>query len=191
VLGVGRFFRILPNTSAYQRDPVPLEYSIEWLTCVSPAVVTRCWLACRVLLKIFSWPTCRLLGLEPVGADSASRKGQRISEAQVAMVPGGTDSCATRPFAARMCASSSHSWTPSQRRPVPVDQSTLPVSWTGRLPMALQSPEAGKICGTAAAVAAAAASSAMRSPGGSRSPQYQTRPVTGPCPATSVLRVAT
>jgi hypothetical protein len=36
-----------------------------------------------------------------------------------------------------------------------------------------------------------AASAAIRSPAGSRSPQYQTRPVTGPCPARSVPRAAT
>src|SRR5262249_47745305 len=42
---------------------VPLEYSIEWLTALSPADSTRSWLADRVLLKIVYLLIRRILGL--------------------------------------------------------------------------------------------------------------------------------
>ena len=46
------------------RDPVPLEYSIERLTCaLSPADSTRLWLADRVLLKIIYGLVRRLSSL--------------------------------------------------------------------------------------------------------------------------------
>jgi len=42
------------------RPPVPLEYSIEWLTCAFASRLERCWLACRVLFKIVYLFTCRV-----------------------------------------------------------------------------------------------------------------------------------
>ena len=42
---------------------VPLEYSITWLACVSPACVACYWLACRELLKVVYVLVCHVLSL--------------------------------------------------------------------------------------------------------------------------------
>ena len=47
------------------RDPVPLEYSIERLTCAVASRLERLWLADRVLLKIIYGLVRRLSSLLP------------------------------------------------------------------------------------------------------------------------------
>jgi hypothetical protein len=42
---------------------VPLEYSVAWLTCAVADSWTWRWLGGRVLLKVVSVLTCRILGL--------------------------------------------------------------------------------------------------------------------------------
>lgn len=44
-------------------DPVPLAYSVEWLTCAFASRSDVVMVAWRVLLKIVYLLTCRVLGL--------------------------------------------------------------------------------------------------------------------------------